>query len=82
VRRLRQTAVVEALAAEFPGRDVKAFKVCSTCIDSLVKSKIPPLSSSNGFKYPEKPIYEKRGAATMYAPHLLMRINHVEFANL
>jgi hypothetical protein len=61
---------------------MKAFKVCATCRDSLVKSKIPPLSSSNGFKYPEKPIYEKGGAATMATPHLLMRINHVEFANL
>jgi hypothetical protein len=48
------------------------------------KSKIPPFSSSNGFKHPEKPIYEKRGAATMATPHLFMRmrINHVEFANL
>jgi hypothetical protein len=27
-------------------------------------------------------IYEKRGTATMATPHLLMRINHVEFANL
>jgi hypothetical protein len=74
--------VVEALSAEVLGRDVKAFKVCATYRDSLVKSKIPPLSSSNGYKYPEKPIYGKRGAATMPTPHLLMRINHVEFANL
>jgi hypothetical protein len=68
------------LVAEFPGRDVKAFKVCATCRDSLVK--IPLLSSGNGFKYPEKPIYEKCGAATMATPHLLMRINHFQFANL
>jgi hypothetical protein len=27
-------------------------------------------------------IYEKQGAATMTTPHLLMRINHVEFTNL
>jgi hypothetical protein len=76
------SAVVEALAAEFPGRDVKAFKVCVTCRDSVDKSKIPPFSSSNGFKYPEKPIYEKSGAATMATEHVLMRIHHVEFANL
>jgi hypothetical protein len=48
------SAVVEEIAAEFPGRDVKAFKVCDTCRDSLVKSKIPPLSSSNGFKIPRE----------------------------
>jgi hypothetical protein len=76
------SAVVETLAAEFPGRDVKAFKVCATCRHSLVKGKIPLLSSSNGFKYPVTPIYEKRGATNMATPHLLMRINHVEFANL
>jgi hypothetical protein len=52
------SAVVEALAAEFLGRDVKVFKVYATCRDFLVKSQIPPLSLSNGFKYPEKPICE------------------------
>jgi hypothetical protein len=76
------SAVVEALVAEFLGRDVTAVKVCATCRDSLVKSKIPPLTLSNGFKYPEKPIYGKRGAGNMTTPHLLMRINHVKFANL
>jgi hypothetical protein len=40
------------------------------------------LSSSNGFKYPEKPIYEKHRADTMATPHLLMHISHIEFVNL
>jgi hypothetical protein len=76
------SAVVEALAVEFPPGDVKVFKVCATCRDSLVKSKISLLSSSNRLKCPEMPIYEKRGAAIMATPCLLMRISHVEFANL
>jgi hypothetical protein len=73
------SAVVEALAVEFPGRDVNPFKARATFRDSLVKSKIPPLPLSNRFKYPEKTIHEKCVAATMATPLLLMHINHVEF---
>jgi hypothetical protein len=70
------------LAVEFPGRDVKAFKVCVTCKDSIIKSKIPPFSSSSEFRTPKKPIYEKCTADTTATPYLHMRIDHVGFANL
>lgn len=43
------------LQTEFPGVDTKNFKACSTCMSSLTKNRVPIFSTSNGFKYPEKP---------------------------
>lgn len=40
---------------EFPLQCVKNMMACSTCKSSIDKHKIPQLSSSNGFKYPEYP---------------------------
>ncbi|KAL9692106.1 hypothetical protein quinque_005500, partial [Culex quinquefasciatus] len=34
---------------------VAGFKVCQTCHNSLRNGKVPTLSTSNGFTYPEKP---------------------------
>ncbi|EDS42392.1 conserved hypothetical protein [Culex quinquefasciatus] len=34
---------------------VAGFKVCQTCNNSLRNGKVPTLSTSNGFTYPEKP---------------------------
>ncbi|GBM13725.1 hypothetical protein AVEN_89992-1 [Araneus ventricosus] len=46
---------LSALSAEFPDKDVQAFNLCGSCEISLYNSKIPPLSRTNGFIYPDRP---------------------------
>ncbi|GBN15275.1 hypothetical protein AVEN_114130-1 [Araneus ventricosus] len=41
------------LLAEFPHKNVQAFNLRGSCKRSLYNSKIPPLSRTNGFIYPD-----------------------------
>lgn len=45
----------DMLREEFKDEDINAFKVCKTCYKWLGNEQIPPLSRSNGFKYPQYP---------------------------
>ena len=47
--------MVNMLAIEFPGENVKNFMVCTNCYRVCRSNKIPPLSKSNGYAYPPKP---------------------------
>jgi hypothetical protein len=45
------------LEITFPGEEVAAFQLCSTCCKALGANKVPTLLQSNGFKYPSKLVY-------------------------
>jgi hypothetical protein len=42
------------LLEHFPDEDTGAFVLCNSCQKNM-HNKVPPLSRSNGFKYPPKP---------------------------
>lgn len=57
-RDMRQipSKAVDLVARMFPG-EKSTFKVCETCYKSLGENKIPRLSRTNGFRYPQFPAY-------------------------
>lgn len=52
LKRVKQEHIA-SLEPEFEAADT--FRVCASCYQSLNRGKMPPLSTSNGFKYPPKP---------------------------
>ena len=46
---------IPLVTESFPSENILEFKVCSTCYKSLGENKIPRLSRTNGFVYPEYP---------------------------
>lgn len=48
---------INVLKEDFEGHDyqVENFKICSTCRQSLSHNRIPHLSQTNGYKYPDHP---------------------------
>ncbi|KAH7952864.1 hypothetical protein HPB49_001953 [Dermacentor silvarum] len=45
---------IAVLQRKFPARSGE-YKICSTCKDSLVAGKVPPMSVTYGYRYPPKP---------------------------
>ena len=48
---------IELLAIEFPDCNVRSFRACASCYTALGGGRIPQLSKSNGFVYPEYPAH-------------------------
>ncbi|GFX76668.1 uncharacterized protein TNCV_663771 [Trichonephila clavipes] len=44
---------ISFLQTKFPDENVTEFRLCSTCSKSIDANKIPTLSRSNGFRYPQ-----------------------------
>lgn len=53
--RLATSRIAGFLAEYFPHDDTSMFKLCDNCLKFCRKSKIPPLSRTNGYEYPPKP---------------------------
>ena len=47
--------MVSFLDIHFPGENTRDFRLCNNCFKVCGSNKIPPMSKTNGYRYPEKP---------------------------
>ncbi|XP_028967629.1 uncharacterized protein LOC114828288 [Galendromus occidentalis] len=49
------SSMASFLSTHFPEDDTTRFRLCSSCYSTSRRDKVPPMSMTNGYRYPPKP---------------------------